>query len=70
MEYWEGFKMDDSMTMMYDDLKQTLKVIMDNQKMILEEMAEIREEQKKLLDEIKISNFALGAIAFRNEIIN
>lgn len=52
------------------DIKETLRVIMDNQKMILEEMAQIKSEQKRLLDEIRMNNFALSSIVFGNEIIN
>ncbi len=54
----------------YDDLRDMLKLLLDDNKKILECLNELKEEQKKLHEEIKIQNIVLNSLPIRNEIIN
>ncbi|HPU41743.1 MAG TPA: hypothetical protein PKY26_04975 [Acetivibrio clariflavus] len=47
-----------------------LKIIIDDNKKILESLREIKEEQKKLHEEIRIQNIVLNSLPIRTEIIN
>ena len=53
-----------------NELKQFVKVISDNQKQLMSELNILRQQQKKLLEEVKINNIVLHSIAPGNEIIN
>ncbi len=53
-----------------NELKQFVKVITDNQKQLMSELNILRQQQKKLLEEVKINNIVLHSIAPGNEIIN
>lgn len=52
------------------EIRTALKSIEERQELILSEIRELRQEQKKLHEEVKISNFVLNNISLRNEIIN
>lgn len=52
------------------EIMDMLKVIADGQQQLEKEVRELREEQKKLKEEVKLSNFVLNNISLRNEIIN
>ena len=47
-----------------------LKVVVDGQKRLEQTIVELKEENKKLKEEIKLSNFVLNNISNRTETIN
>jgi uncharacterized protein YlxW (UPF0749 family) len=52
------------------EVKGMLKAVIDGQAQLLKEVRELREEQKKLHEEIRASNFILNQINVRSEILN
>jgi hypothetical protein len=52
------------------EIRAALKSIEERQELILAEIHELRLDQKKLHEEVRISNFVLNNISLRNEIIN
>lgn len=54
----------------YGDLKDMLKMLLDDNKKILECLNELKEDQKKLHEEIKFQNIVLNSLPIRSEIIN
>ncbi|HOQ01163.1 MAG TPA: hypothetical protein PK604_10170 [Acetivibrio clariflavus] len=54
----------------FEEIKAMLKIIIDDNKKILESLREIKEEQKKLHEEIRIQNIVLNSLPIRTEIIN
>ena len=52
------------------EIHEMLKIVIDSQKQIIESVNEIRTEQKKIYEEIRLSNFVLNNITMRNEILN
>ncbi|AEV68848.1 hypothetical protein [Acetivibrio clariflavus] len=54
----------------FEEIKTMLKIIIDDNKKILESLREIKEEQKKLHEEIRIQNIVLNSLPIRTEIIN
>ena len=53
-----------------EEIHEMLKIVIDSQKQIIESVNEIRTEQKKIYEEIRLSNFVLNNITMRNEILN
>lgn len=47
-----------------------LKVVVDGQKRLEQSIIELKEENKKLKEEIKLSNFVLNNISIRTETVN
>jgi cell division protein FtsB len=47
-----------------------LKVLTDGQEQLQKDIKELREEQKRLKEEVKFSNFVLHNMGLRNEIAN
>jgi len=54
----------------FEEIKAMLKIIIDDNKKILESLRQIKEEQKKLHEEIRIQNIVLNSLPIRTEIIN
>lgn len=54
----------------FDEIRAMLKILIDDNKKILESLREIKEEQKKLHEEIRIQNIVLNSLPIRTEIIN
>ncbi len=52
------------------ELLDMLKAVSEEQQRIAADIRELREEHKKLRDEVRLSNFVLNNITARNEIIN
>ncbi|MCX7711539.1 MAG: hypothetical protein N2484_16995 [Clostridia bacterium] len=52
------------------EVREMLKLVSERQNQLMEEINQLKEDQKKLLDEIKISNFVLNNITVRSEILN
>lgn len=52
------------------EIREMLKLLVQDSKKMLESLNEIREEQKKLQEEIKIQNIVLNSLPIRTEIIN
>lgn len=52
------------------ELLNMLKNVSEEQQRIANDIRELREEHKKLRDEVRLSNFVLSNISVRNEIIN
>lgn len=47
-----------------------LRVMSDEQQKLVKDIKELRDEHKKLKDEIRLSNFVLNNISARNEMMN
>lgn len=62
--------MADQNASMLMEVREMLKVVSDRQIQLMEEISQLKEDQKKLLEEIKISNFVLNNITVRSEILN
>lgn len=52
------------------EIKELLKGITDEQRNIVDEINVLKAEQKKIHEDIKLNNFVLNNITFRNEIVN
>jgi hypothetical protein len=52
------------------EIRDLLRVISEEQQQLLSDINDLREEQQKLHEEIKTSNYVLGNIALRSEIVN
>lgn len=52
------------------EIRDMLKVLMDDQQQLMRDVKELKEEQRRLRDEVRLSNFVLNNMAIRNEIIN
>ncbi len=57
-------------TEVLNEIREILKELVEGQNELLSVVIEIREEQKKLLDEMRINNAGIISIPFRSEIIN
>ena len=57
-------------TEVLNEIREILKELAEGQNELLSVVIEMREEQKKLLDEIRINNAGIISIPFRSEIIN
>jgi hypothetical protein len=53
-----------------EEIRELLKVLTDEQRNIVEEIRVLKAEQKKIHEDIKLNNFVLNNINFRNEIVN
>lgn len=53
-----------------NEIREVLKVLADGQAQLLNSVKELREEQKKLYNEIKLNNMVISNFPVRNEIIN
>lgn len=54
----------------YGEIKEMLKLVLDDNKRIIECLNELKEEQKKIQEEIRIQNIVLNSLPIRTEIIN
>ncbi len=52
------------------EIRDLLKIMAEDQQKLVKDIRELKNENKKLRDEIRLSNFVLNNIAARNEIIN
>lgn len=52
------------------EIRDMLKLLMEEQEKLAKDMYELKEEQRKLKEEVKLSNFVLHNIGIRNEIMN
>ncbi len=52
------------------EIRDLLKVVADEQQKLAKDIRDLKDEHKKLKDEIKLSNLVLNNIAARNEILN
>ncbi len=57
-------------TEVLNEIREILKELVEGQNELLSVVIEMREEQKKLLDEMRINNAGIISIPFRSEIIN
>ncbi len=53
-----------------NEIREVLKVLADGQEQLLSSVKELREEQKKLYNEIRLNNMVISSFPVRNEIIN
>jgi hypothetical protein len=53
-----------------NEILEVLKVLADGQEQLLSSVKELREEQKKLYNEIRLNNMVISSFPVRNEIIN
>ena len=54
----------------YGEIKEMLKLVLDDNKRIIEYLNELKEEQKRIQEEIRIQNIVLNSLPIRTEIIN
>jgi hypothetical protein len=52
------------------EIRDLLKVISNEQKQVLEEIKEMKTDQKRIHEELKFNNFVLNNIGIRSEIVN
>ncbi|MEN8905872.1 MAG: hypothetical protein ABF289_07940 [Clostridiales bacterium] len=52
------------------EIREMLQVLSDRQEYIMKNIDELKEQNKKLSEEVKINSFVLNNITPRNEIIN
>ncbi|MCX7921276.1 MAG: hypothetical protein N3B21_04530 [Clostridia bacterium] len=52
------------------EIREMLKVLADEHEKLMKTVVELREEQRKLREEVKLSNFVLNNFTLRNEMIN
>lgn len=52
------------------EIRDLLKVLIDENEKLTNTVNELKEEQKKLQEEIKIHNVVLNSLPVRNEILN
>ena len=52
------------------EIRDLLKIMAEDQQELVKDIRELKNENKKLRDEIRLSNFVLNNITARNEIIN
>lgn len=52
------------------EIRDLLKTMKDDQQQIIRDIRELKDEQRKLRDEIRMSNIVLNNITSRSEIIN
>ncbi len=62
--------MDGEYSAILNEIHEVLKSLADGQAQLLETIRELREEQKKLYNEIRTYNSAINNIPIRTEIIN
>lgn len=53
-----------------NELKEMIKVLIGENERLASNISELKEEQKKLQEEIKIQNIVLNSLPIRNEILN
>lgn len=54
----------------YGEIKEMLKLVLEDNKRIIEHLNELKEEQKRIQEEIRIQNIVLNSLPIRTEIIN
>jgi hypothetical protein len=64
-----GVNMDELKSILVE-IREMLKVLSDRQEYIMKNIDELKEQNKKLSEEVKINSFVLNNITPRNEIIN
>lgn len=52
------------------EIRELLKVVSDRQEYIMKDIDDLKEQNKKLSEEVRINSFVLNNITPRNEIIN
>ena len=52
------------------EIRDLLKIMAEDQQRLVKDIRELKNENRKLRDEIRLSNFVLNNITARNEIIN
>jgi hypothetical protein len=52
------------------EIHEMLKLLVDENRQLVEDIRELKDEQKKIHEEIKMSNIVLHNIGIRNEIVN
>lgn len=53
-----------------EEIRDILRLIADDQNKLIKSMKEIKEEQKRLIDEIRISNFVINNMITRSDTVN
>ncbi|HHV28709.1 MAG TPA: hypothetical protein GXX73_03740 [Clostridium sp.] len=53
-----------------NDIREMIKVLIEENERLANTINELKEEQKKLQEEIKIQNIVLNSLPIRNEILN
>lgn len=62
--------MEDSTYSLLQEVRDTLKVLEERQKSLLKDINELKDNQRKLEEEVRLSNFVLNSFSFRSEFIN
>lgn len=52
------------------EIRDLLKTVASAQEELMKELNMLKEEQKKLQEEVRLNNFVLNGITLRNEIVN
>jgi len=62
--------MKQNIDLQFVEILEIIKAVTDGQQQILNEIKEMRMEQKRLEEEVKLSNFVLNNMTMRSEILN
>jgi len=62
--------MEEECSLILKEIREMLKVLVDGQERLLKSMNDLREEQKRLYDEVKSNNLVLNNISLRGEVLN
>lgn len=58
------------MKLILTEVREMLKVVSERQDFIMRNLDDLKEQNKKLRDEVRVNNFVLNNIAPRKEIVN
>ncbi|HOM02389.1 MAG TPA: hypothetical protein PLH43_06140 [Acetivibrio sp.] len=53
-----------------NEIREMVKVLIEENERLANTISELKEEQKKLQEEIRIQNIVLNSLPFRHEILN
>lgn len=62
--------MENRYDIMLNEIQKMLKVISEEQKQLINDIRELKEEQQKLLEEIRITGMTAAGILLRREMMN
>ena len=52
------------------EIRDMIKILTEKQDLLVQEINQLKEDQRKLMEEVRISNFVLNNITMRSEILN
>lgn len=62
--------MEDGTHSVLQELRDMLKILGERQESLIKDINELKDNQRKLEEEVRLSNFVLNNFSFRSELIN